>query len=122
MSGTTGSPIVSDHENDTLVYTRLDGMPDPATWVREIEILEEFEARGDTPADLAWDGTGLWFAGGFFSQSIRRRNPPIGLVVDSTLAVGHAGHAVDFDGMDRWLYAINLRGSVTARIFRARLP
>lgn len=95
--------LVSDHEDDTVIFTRASGMPDPNEWVREIEVLEDFPSPSDIPTDLAWDGDGIWFPSGFAQGPLRRMNPSDALAIDRTLAVEHEGNAVAFTDGDFWV-------------------
>jgi hypothetical protein len=102
------------------VYERSGAMPDPQTWVSEIQLLAEFDLPEVGLTDLAWDGTGIWFPGGVLGSLLQRMNPAMDLEIDVSLTAAHSGNAVAYtskgfwvdDGLQRRLYPLRPFGSV----------
>jgi hypothetical protein len=101
------------------VYERSGAMPDPQTWVSEIQLLAEFDLPEVGLTDLAWDGTGIWFPGGVLGSLLQRMNPAMDLEIDVSLTAAHSGNAVAYtskgfwvdDGLQRRLYQLDETGS-----------
>lgn len=85
------------------VYARAAAMPDPNDWVREIELLASFDVPEVGLTDIAWDGTGIWFPDGALGTFLRRLNPDMSLVVDSSLSAAHSGNAVAYTPTGFWV-------------------
>lgn len=95
--------LVGDDESDTQVHTRSEAMPNPETWVAEIQLLAEFDAPDAIPTDLSWDGTGLWFPGRVLNLPLQRMNPALNLQIDLSVPVSHSGNAVAYTPAGFWV-------------------